>query len=333
MTNLSKKEAANSIQLLSGKVIEGFPKTQEEKENSSDAMTADEKMREEKLFMDNVFLFYNNAARILEDSRMFLTPVSISNFVHAPKGSTVYAPTLGVFIEWWIFERAVLTRPNGEIAPACYINGSIAIGGIYFSCRQKNGTMIKYQGKDLPEWQRFGEINERYRPLREKFKAYTLAEVVERLKEDSVDEGMSKGTEEVIKDGMIYYLKKKCSKTEKSYWNLKKDYEELIVFHYKDRLDLLCESVRQQQEIIERDLQRINEAIARYKDMHQKNIISEEEMKALIKPNLVQKSEIEKGVSIYDEIVTQEMLQERLIAFDTIKNYVKQKTEKKNEDR
>ena len=53
------------------------------------------------LFKDNAFYLLAHRERILQDSRMFLTPIVAHNGLAYTGTSGFHRPTIGIYLEWW----------------------------------------------------------------------------------------------------------------------------------------------------------------------------------------------------------------------------------------
>ena len=130
-----------------------------------------------KLFADNILLFIKHSDEILNDSRMFLTPIYSQSF--APFFSR---PTLGAFVEWW--KQCQIEPVERHVYPICFISGNPQTGS--HACRgvKPDGTLVKVDllVPFIDLLKSFGKITGRYRYLNEFCRTYTLQEVVDKLK-------------------------------------------------------------------------------------------------------------------------------------------------------
>ena len=87
------------LQLLNTDLIRAYPKY----ESAEDKAKRFEKERI--LLCKYAFFLWEQRTRILSDSRLFLTPVPIDNFIvsHTRHGSD--KPTLGILVEWWAYAK------------------------------------------------------------------------------------------------------------------------------------------------------------------------------------------------------------------------------------
>lgn len=162
---------SNIITLNDGRQIECFIA-----ENLKESLS-DEFPEDKKLFADNIHFFIEHSEDILNDSRMFLTPIYSQSF--SPFFSR---PTLGVFVEWWKQCRSEPVERNGY--PIRSIAGNPQTGSNTCWAVKPDGTVVKADiiVSFFDFLKSFGKINVRYRYLSEFCQTYTLQEVVNRLK-------------------------------------------------------------------------------------------------------------------------------------------------------
>lgn len=145
-----------------------------------------ERQRGHKLFYENVPLFLANADKILSDSRLFLAPVPVQNGLAYTGTSGFHRPTLGVYIEWWLYYKEDSIDRKGR--PIWYISGSPLSGcNVCASVDRKGkGHQAKLNGRFSSVWGTFVDVNARYDEAKRRFMAYTLEEVVALLDRKSV---------------------------------------------------------------------------------------------------------------------------------------------------
>lgn len=140
-----------------------------------------------KLFYENVHLFLANADKILSDSRLFLAPVPVQNGLAYTGTSGFRHPTLGVYVEWWLYYKEDSIDRKGR--PIWYISGSPLSGRNVCSSVDRKGKTHRAElnGKFSDIWGPFTEVNTRYDEAKSRFIAYSLEEVVALLKEETDD--------------------------------------------------------------------------------------------------------------------------------------------------
>lgn len=134
-----------------------------------------------KLFYEHIHMFLANADRILSDSRLFLAPVYVDNGLSVTGKSGLENPTLGIYVEWWLHHKEASIDANG--LPIWFISGSPLSGSHACSTVDQNGKTQDAQlnGRFLPVWSSFMEVNKRYTPAKGIYKAYNLQQVIDIL--------------------------------------------------------------------------------------------------------------------------------------------------------
>ena len=237
----------NGIKLQDGRIIQGYRIQQDavmeeaketpvldktggyfsiKKKPAKPKPTDEQEGNLQKLFTDNVFLILANRERILNDSRMLLTPVTVRNGL-AYTGAFSTA-TLGVYIEWWMCApySVLFDEKDDTMALIWYLSGSPLSGGNLCS-------MVT----ELAD----------YHDAKELYQAYTLPEVIDILKNETTREFYTESIKEFryqakvnllnaqLRDWEENYerLREKCDKYEKEWhfalYQLKKD--EIVVFY------------------------------------------------------------------------------------------------------
>lgn len=141
----------------------------------------------DRLFYEHAHLFLANADKILSDSRLFLAPVHVVNGLAYTGTSGLQAPTLGIYIEWWLHHKDASIDSKGR--PIWFISGSPLSGCHACSSVDRKGKMHRAQlnGGFSSVWRSFMKINRRYTEAKGKYFAYELTEVMEIL-EGQTDE-------------------------------------------------------------------------------------------------------------------------------------------------
>ena len=114
-----------------------------------------------------------NRERIFADSRMFLAPVNVMS--GAAYIGALTKPCVGTYLEWW------LRRGKDELA--FHVSGSPLSGANVSKSIAKNGKLVTLPApRFLNLVKEFQAAHNRYRAARERFDAYSLREVIQRLK-------------------------------------------------------------------------------------------------------------------------------------------------------
>ena len=143
----------------------------------------EEREKEKKLFLNNVFLFLQNKDRIMSDSRMFLCPVPIQNGLAYTGTAGFNHPTLGVYLEWWLScEKALILKVDKTNWLVYFISGSPLSGANKCGIVNEKGEIDSECLCPFPlVWRSFASINMRYDEAKSLYQAYTLDEVVKKL--------------------------------------------------------------------------------------------------------------------------------------------------------
>lgn len=259
----------NGIKLQDGRIIQGYPIQQDavieeakrfpaldttseyfniKRKTVKPKPTDGEGSNLQKLFTDNAFLILANRERILNDSRMLLTPVTVKNGL-AYTGAFSTA-TLGVYIEWWMNAAysVLFDEKDDTMSLIWYLSGSPLSGGNLCSMVTEDGKTETVRVPFFRKlWPRFTDILADYHDAKELYQAYTLPEVIDILKCETTGEFYTESIKEFhyqakvnllnarLRDWEENYenLRKKCDKYEKEWhfalYQLRK--EEIVAFH------------------------------------------------------------------------------------------------------
>lgn len=199
----------NGIRLQDGRIIQGYPKqdpvVEEDKETpifdttgeyfsipkkpQKPKLTDEEELALRKLFTYNAFLILANRERILNDSRMLLTPLYVRNGL-AYSGAFQTA-TLGVYIEWWINApySVLFDEQDDTMSLIWYVSGSPLSGGNLCSKVTEEGkTETVRVPFFIKLWPKFTDILANYHEAKKLYQAYTLPEVIDILKRETTEE-------------------------------------------------------------------------------------------------------------------------------------------------
>lgn len=197
---LSTEFPDNRIVLINGSELVCYPKVVQPEIYSEDKLSLDksgeyltvgskpvvkkaetDKDELKDFFYKNAFLFFRNAHRILNDSRMFLAPIPVQSGLAYTGTSGFHYPTLGVYIEWWLNCDANVTKDRkGRDALTCRIAGSPLSGSNHCTCVYPDGKIGDISHSPfINVWSTFMKINKRYTKAKQMYEAYTLTEVVD----------------------------------------------------------------------------------------------------------------------------------------------------------
>lgn len=194
------------IELIDGTCIEAFPKAVQPETIKEDKFVLDTTgeylqighskrkpkrtterdiiaQQRAELLCHNLHRLIAESDTILSDSRMFLAPVPIQNGLAYFGTSGFHNPTLGVYIEWWRHHKCSwIIDEFGEKQPLIYIAGSPLSGANKCAYVGAEGDSYGVSvTKFAPIWQSFVNVNTRYTEAKQRYEAYTIEEVIERL--------------------------------------------------------------------------------------------------------------------------------------------------------
>ena len=195
-----------AIRLMDGTILTCYPKPEEE---MSQEVVADELQLDRtgeyfsigrrriapkpeakevlrQLFIDNAFYLLAHRERILQDSRMFLTPVSVQNKLAYTESPGMDAPTIGVYLEWWSScLGSMVISDSGRLSLIYELTGSphskLAICRQLYEDGETEPIHLYYFAR---YWESLMKINMRYNEAKEIYEAYTLQELLDILHEE-----------------------------------------------------------------------------------------------------------------------------------------------------
>jgi hypothetical protein len=204
-----KTHPEGAIRLMDGTILTCYPKPEEEQPQDvvADELQLDrtgeyfsigrrriapkpvvqeeqEELRQ--LFKDNAFYLLAHRERILQDSRMFLTPIVAHNGLAYTGTSGFHRPTIGIYLEWWSHCLGTMVISDSGRMSLVYqiagspLSGSNSCGQLYESGESapiRLSSFSKY-------WQSLMQINTRYNEAKQIYQAYTLQELLDILHEE-----------------------------------------------------------------------------------------------------------------------------------------------------
>ena len=209
-TDKSEEEThpEGAIRLMDGTILTCYPKPEEEMQQTEEVVAdelplettgqhfgmgrrriapkpeAKEVLRQ--FFIDNAFYLLAHRERILQDSRMFLTPVSVQNKLAYTESPGMDAPTIGVYLEWWSScLGSMVISDSGRLSLIYELTGSphskLAICRQLYEDGETEPIHLYYFAR---YWDSLMEINMRYNEAKEIYQAYTLQELLDILHEE-----------------------------------------------------------------------------------------------------------------------------------------------------
>ena len=238
----------NIITLLNGSTLFCHPKNEK-----TDGIDDDDARRVQdlKFFLDHAYDFLRNADKIFQDSRMFLAPV--------PKCGFISHPTLGIFLEWWIYgEEEFRKDKEGNDALTYFVIGNPMTGSNFCECVYPDGTITKMRHKSV--WyvmKSYGSICSRYKGRR-RFDAYSLQEVWEILSSEQ-DSVSILTTKLMIQERRNAMLNQHFSVLQKKYEELSMKFDQICFKHYQKELDEFRNEYKRREQETEEEIEKIRE--------------------------------------------------------------------------
>lgn len=192
---------------------------------------------DEKLFYEHAHIFLANTDKILSDSRLFLTPVNVVNGLAYTGTSGFRKPTLGVYIEWWLYHKDASIDAKGH--PIWFISGSPLSGSNDCSAFDRKGKTHRAQlnSSFSAVWSSFVEVNNRYNEFKGRYMAYDLQEVIDIL-EGTTDPNqffkLHLSLEKVRYDNYISNLKRALKQAKELSAEYKVKIQHLIFQQYRE---------------------------------------------------------------------------------------------------
>ena len=161
-----------------GATLKGYPR-RAESPSAFNWPKEDARRVDVELMKAHAHFLLENRERIFADSRMFLAPVNVMS--GAAYIGALTKPCVGTYLEWW------LRRGKDELA--FHVSGSPLSGANVSKAIAKNGKLVPLPApRFLNLVKEFQDAHNRYRAERERFDAYSLGEVIQRLKGECRDD-------------------------------------------------------------------------------------------------------------------------------------------------
>ena len=206
--SVEERHPEGAIRLMDGTILTCYPKPEEEMQQTEEVVAdelplettglhfgmgrrriapkpeAKEVLRQ--FFIDNAFYLLAHRERILRDSRMFLTPVSVQNKLAYTESPGMDAPTIGVYLEWWSScLGSMVISDSGRLSLIYELTGSphskFAICRQLYEDGETEPIHLYYFAR---YWDSLMEINMRYNEAKQIYEAYTLQELLDILHEE-----------------------------------------------------------------------------------------------------------------------------------------------------
>lgn len=342
---LSRDFPENKIVLLNGEELVCYPKAGEPQTPDDPQMRLDTtgvylrlgKSRpqkpvagtpipEKELFLRHAFLFFRNAHRILSDSRMFLAPVPIQSGLAYTGTSGLRAPTLGVYIEWWINCDVEVTKDkDGNDALTYHIAGSPLSGRNHCSRVYPDGRTetFSFPSPFSPIWRSLATINSRYNTAKVQYESFSLQEVIDILDASEEDSG----TEELrsrllIQKGMTNKALRWLSRLEEQHSLLKEKFQNLCLDYYKKELTDFADEYERRSNQVEGEIARMEEEKADFKKQMRQGLITNVEYQRHITPITRRKNNLRFELSVFRMEKTNKLIASGYITYAMIDSFL-----------
>lgn len=275
-------------------------------------------------FFKNAFLFYRNAHRILNDSRMFLAPVPVQNGLMYTGASGFRRPTLGVYVEWWLNCDTDITKDKeGRDALTCYMVGSPFSGSNKCTCAYPDGETAGISHSNFFNlWSSFISINTRYTKAKQKYEAYSLPEVVELLLAADESRESELETQLDIAMGHENKLKRSYSRLKEQYDKLQAQYNDLTIRHYKSELEEFRTEYQARKQKAEQEKESLAKARAEFKAQMKHGKINNVEYQHAITPLTRRRKAIEHELIMFRAERTVALVKRGHITYSQIDKYI-----------
>ena len=292
------------------------------------AETGKDEMKD--FFYKNAFLFFRNAHRILNDSRMFLAPVPVQSGLAYTGTSGFHYPTLGVYIEWWLNCDANVTKDRkGRDALTCRIAGSPLSGSNHCTCVYPDGKIGDISHSPfINVWSTFMKINKRYTKAKQMYEAYTLTEVVDILLAAGQSHESELETQLDIAEGNTNILKRLYCSLKEQYNKLQNQYKDLGILHYKEELEAFRVEYRTRKHNAELEMESLAAARGEFKSQMKQGIINNVEYQHAITPLTRRRKAIEHDLITFRAEKEVALVKKGHITYSQIDNYLNQDDEK-----
>lgn len=277
---------------------------QKKKQLSPDVEAMQRKKQEQEdlqFFLDHAFFFWQNAARIFKDSRLFLAPVPVQSGLAYTGTSGFHAPTLGIFIEWWLYSETNVRKDcdNNDIL-LYYIAGSPLSGANECRCVYPDGTVKPIHYKPFSSvWRSFVAINTRYTEAKQRYEAYSLQQVWDVLTAEEPSETSILATQLLIAEGDKSVLTKRLATLKQQYDDLYQKHQEVCVKLRQTELHNLAEEYNKRKQETNIQIQALQAQKKAYKAQLKQGLMDNRTYQKIIHPISKQCSSLEYDLSTY----------------------------------
>lgn len=249
-------------------------------------------------FLQNAFLFFDNAESILGDPRMSMARVPVSNGL-AYLGAIPTA-SLGAYLDWWQNSgtEEVLHDKEGRKALTWYVSGSPLTGINTCSCVYPDGTIATIcHGRFALIRKTFSEAIKRHRVEEQSSATFSIEEVAEILKTNATTEEDILRARLTVQQSANSRLRFNLNQTFVRYQGVSDRYENICLKYHKDELSAFRRELLRQTSETGKKLQVINEEICMSRKAFREGNKSKEEHDVFIREINQRRSELKRQLA------------------------------------
>lgn len=156
------------------------------------------------IFVENAWFLLENADKVFSDSRMFFAGVETGSHLAYFGKSGFKNACLGVYLEWWLHFSEESVDKAGNLI--WYMAGSPLTGANNCCSVTSEGKRVKMAGDTgfRGAWQSFIDVNSLYSEAKQRCEAFTLEEVLLKLKGEDYQKYLDELKQECIDRTVIY---------------------------------------------------------------------------------------------------------------------------------
>lgn len=233
-----------------------------------------------KIFLNNAFLLYRNAHRILSDNRMSLAKVPI--IYKKSKKGTIYV-TLGALVEWWLnCEEDVTKDKDGHDALTYHLVGNALTGTNQCYCVYPDGQTEKIILNNFGSaWASFMNTCKTYSEAPEDIEVFTLEEVVNVLANTEMCVEAKLSIQLMKEERQRVVLEKKYNKLNSQYITLEDQYYHLAIEHHRVKLEEFHKEHILRKDKTDKAIRQLEEKRAEYRTQMKQGLITNVEYQRL----------------------------------------------------
>lgn len=233
-----------------------------------------------KIFLNNAFLLYRNAHRILSDNRMSLAKVPI--IYEKSKKGTIYV-TLGALVEWWLnCEEDVTKDKDGHDALTYHLVGNALTGTNQCYCVYPDGQAEKIVLNNFgTAWSSFMNTCKKYSETQEGIDVLTLEEVVNALANAEMSIEAKLSIQLIKEERQRVVLEKKYNKLNSQHITLEDQYYHLAIEHHRVKLEVFRKEHILRKDKTDKAIRQLEEKRAEYRTQMKQGLITNVEYQRL----------------------------------------------------